>query len=67
MKTKLNKRIKKALDEDMEVRMIGENSFKVKGKYIVDIDLTCTCPDFQYSGKPCKHIWKILLVMGCND
>ncbi|PTD94092.1 ribonuclease H [archaeon SCG-AAA382B04] len=54
------KRKKKAKEEDMSVEKIDTSTFKVKDKYVVDIDEgTCTCPDHQTRGVKCKHIFKV--------
>lgn len=42
------------------IEKIAEATYKVKGKYIVDIGLqTCTCPDFKYRHRECKHILEV--------
>jgi hypothetical protein len=34
-----------------------ENGFTYTGYYTIDVRAaTCTCPDFQFTGKPCKHL-----------
>lgn len=55
-----SKRKEKAKEEDMNIRRIGTSTFKVKDKYVVDIDEgTCTCPDHQNRGLKCKHIFRV--------
>ncbi len=54
------KRKEKAEKEDMSVEKIDESTYKVKDKYVVDMDeRTCTCPDHQNRGVKCKHIFKV--------
>jgi hypothetical protein len=34
-----------------------EDGFTYTGDYIINVRAqTCTCPDFQFTGKPCKHL-----------
>jgi len=54
-------RLERAEKEEMEVEQVGENLYRVKGKYIVNAErMTCTCADFKVRGEICKHIFKIL-------
>lgn len=40
----------------------GPDVFEVKGQYIVDLEnRTCTGPDFENRGLPCKHIFEVEL------
>ena len=37
-----------------------------QGKYAVIVDgdkPTCTCPDFESRGEPCKHVWAVQIVI----
>ena len=54
-------RLERAKKEEMEVEQVGENLYRVKGKYMVNAErMTCTCADFKVRGEICKHIFKIL-------
>jgi ribonuclease HI len=40
----------------------GPDIFEVKGQYVVDLETrTCTGPDFENRGLPCKHIFEVEL------
>lgn len=48
----------------------GPDVFEVKGQYRVDLEnRTCTGPDFEHRGLPCKHIFEVELSQtpGEND
>jgi ribonuclease HI len=48
----------------------GPDVFEVKGQYVVDLETrTCTGPDFENRGLPCKHIFEVELsqTTGEND
>jgi ribonuclease HI len=48
----------------------GLDVFEVKGQYLVDLEnRTCTGPDFEHRGLPCKHIFAVELsqTTGEND
>ena len=47
----------------VEIKNLGQMLFEVESfttsgqKYVVDLkEKTCTCPDFRYRGRKCKHI-----------
>jgi ribonuclease HI len=40
----------------------GPDIYEVKGKYVVNLEnRTCTGPDFEHRGLPCKHIFEVEL------
>lgn len=50
----------RAETEAMSITPIDDDTYKVKDTYRVDLaDRSCTCPDYQNRGLPCKHIFKV--------
>lgn len=46
----------------------GPEIYEVKGKYVVDLEnRTCTGPDFEHRGLPCKHIFEVELSLDSTD
>jgi len=53
-------RKKRAKEEEMKIERLVNNRYKVKDKYVVDLDdPSCTCPDHQHRNTKCKHIIKV--------
>jgi hypothetical protein len=65
----LRQRLEKFLYENQKlsgvsVKNIEPNKWLVKDKYTVsfaDNGFTCTCPDFRFRRKICKHIFAVLV------
>lgn len=50
----------RAETEAMSITPIDDDIYEVKRTYRVDLAArSCTCPDFQNRGLPCKHIFKV--------
>lgn len=53
-------RERRARDEEMAIEHIEGARYRVKDTYVVDLnDESCTCPDFEFRGQPCKHIYAV--------
>jgi predicted nucleic acid-binding Zn finger protein len=39
----------------------GIPSSKGNGRFYLVNTQTCDCPDFQFNGGPCKHVWAVRL------
>jgi ribonuclease HI len=56
----LDKRRERAANEPMQITPLGDETYEVKGTYTVDLTArSCTCPDYENRGLPCKHIFKV--------
>lgn len=56
----LDKRRERAANEPMQITPFGDETYEVKGTYTVDFTArSCTCPDYENRGLPCKHIFKV--------
>lgn len=56
----LDQRRERAATESMQITPLGEATYEVKGRYTVDLTTrSCTCPDYDNRGLPCKHIFKV--------
>lgn len=70
--TDLDERIKRAATESMTVHPIGVGMFEVynvRGElYVVDlVSGGCTCPDFQYRNRTCKHQLRCEMHVGIRE
>ena len=53
-------REQRAHHEDMTIEHLEDAQYSVKDMYIVDLDdESCTCPDYEYRGQPCKHLYAV--------
>lgn len=59
-KNALEERRKRAQNEEMTVDHIEDQRYTVKDTYTVDLKKhSCTCPDYQNRGLPCKHLFYV--------
>jgi len=62
------KRKQRAKNEDMKIKKIEKNKYKVKDKYVVNLEKEeCSCPDYIYNGYTCKHIYKVKFYLKEED
>lgn len=67
----IDARDRRALTEAMFVRETAPDLYTVRtdgGEYVVDTrEPACTCPDFQYRERRCKHVRRVELETGVRD
>lgn len=53
-------RKQRAWEETIPIEHLDGTQYRVKNTYIVDLDdESCTCPDYEHRGQPCKHLYAV--------